>query len=149
VYEKNLLVQAAPAGDFDARTRLLFQPTSNYQIAGIVLHQNDENFLVLGRAFCDAGFCVGNGIYFDWVEGGTPGGQAGVLAVANPSEAYLRVVRQGNTYSGYYSPNGSTWTLVGSHIPGAGVDYSRVGVAAGQDQAHIGRNADFDWFRFE
>jgi hypothetical protein len=147
VYEKNLLLQTAPGGDFQITTRVVFEPTSNYQIAGIVLYQDDGNFLVLGRAFCDAGFCVGNGIYFDWVEGGSPGGQSSILATTEKRKAYLRMVHTDGEYSAYYSEDASNWTLVGSHTPSSGVRLWRIGLAAAQDFAEEGLNADFDYFK--
>ena len=53
--------------DFAIETHMLFEPTTNYQFAGLVIWQDEFNFLQFGRAFCDnEGTCVGNGIYFDY-----------------------------------------------------------------------------------
>lgn len=148
--DKNLLLQEAPAGEFEVSTRLLFSPTSDFQMAGIVLWQDDDNYLALGRAYCGlpGPLCVGNGIYFDKMEGGTLGQTKFATATASQSEAHLKVVRRGNDYHGYYSEDGSTWSLIGSHAVGAGVSLSRLGLTAGQDLAGSQIPADFDWFRF-
>src|SRR3990172_4815617 len=69
---QNLLIRPAPMGDFTIQTRLLFQAFENFEFAGLVLWQDEENFLQFGRAFCDLeDICVGSGIYFDSIQGGT------------------------------------------------------------------------------
>lgn len=146
--ERNLLLQSAPTGDFEIGTRLIFTPTNNFQIAGVVLYQDNENYLVLGRAYCDAPppTCVGNGIYFDRVEGGSFVGSNFVTSTTAQGEAYLRVVREGGTYSGYYSEDSVSWTLIGSHTASGGVVLSGVGLTAAQDLEALEVPADFDFF---
>jgi len=149
VGDRNLLLQPAPPGDFDLRTRLLFAPTRNFQAAGLVLYQDADNYWMLCRGYC--GFagpaCVGNGIYFDGSERGIMSGFSS-LGTTVQGEAYLRVVRLGGTYTAYYSPDGVDWTLVGSRSPPAGMNLSRVGLTAARDSASPGTAADFDFFRF-
>jgi len=147
--DKNVALQHAPLGDFRVDTRLLFTPTQNVQMAGLVLWQDSANYVVIVRAFCDSGFCVGNGIYFDWVEGGAAGGHASIISTVKQGEAYLRLARQGAEISGYYSEDGATWTLVGSHTPAAGVVYTKAGLSAARDLADARIPADFDFFEFE
>jgi len=90
-----------------------------------------------------------DGIYFDWVEGGAAGGAASVLATVKKDEAYLRLVRKGAQVSGYYSEDGATWTLVGSHTSAAEVVYTRAGLSAARDLADARIPADFDYFEFD
>ena len=146
---RNLLLQPAPPGDFDLRTRLLFTPTRNFQAAGLVLYQDADNYWMLCRGYC--GFagpaCVGNCIYFDGSERGILSGFSS-LGTTVQGEAYLRVVRVGGTYTAYHSPDGVDWTLVGSRSPPAGVNLSSVGLTAARDSASPGIAADFDFFRF-
>jgi beta-xylosidase len=112
-----LLVRAAPGGDFELHTRVDFQPTQNFQFAGLVIYGDDDHFVALGRAFCGiVPPCVGDGIYLDNDET-LIAGATDTLAVGNlpPDEAiWLRLVRQGSTYSGSWSPDGETWTPVAS-----------------------------------
>lgn len=138
------LIQVPPVGNYEVRTRMLFTPTSNFQIAGIVFWQNSDNMLLLGRAYCDIGppACVGNGIYFDQMSGGSFT-QNFATAVANPTEAYLRVLRIGDAYHALYSDDGLNWTMIGMHIAG---DFPQVGLTSAQDYAQIGTPADFDYF---
>jgi len=134
VGDKNLLFQGAPTGDFEIRARVIFTPTSNFQIAGLVLYQNSGNYLLLGRAYCDAAppGCAGNAIYFDRVESGNFVGSNFVTPTTRQGEANLRVVRQGTTYSGYYSEDGTDWTLIGRHTPSATIALSKIGLTTAQ-----------------
>jgi len=143
---KNLALQNAPNGGYLVQTRLLFTPISNYQMAGIVLYRDNANYLMLGRAYCDtpAPACVGNGIYFDHVEGGTHVGSNYALSTTKTGEVYLRIVRDVNTYTAYYSENGTTWMVVGAHT--AGVALPNVGLTAANDQFNAQVPADFDYF---
>jgi len=64
---KNLLVQPAPGGDYVIETMVDFEPTHNFQFAGLLVYYDDDNYLQFGRAYCDLGppSCLGNAIYFD------------------------------------------------------------------------------------
>jgi beta-xylosidase len=147
VWTENLLLTDAPEGDVTVTTRVLFRPTRNFQSARLVFYQDEENFLQLGRGYCDLGPpCVGNGITFDLMEGGELVGGNFATSTANEGEAYLQVKRQGATYSGYYSEDGIAWTLIGSHTASAGADLSRVGVGVGGDRDNTRIPADFDFF---
>lgn len=149
VGDKNLLLQSAPTGEFEIQTRVIFTPANNFQIAGLVLYQDNDNYLMLGRAYCDAPppACVGNGIYFDHVEGGSFIGSNFATSTTAQSEAYLRVVRQGTAYSGYYSEDGISWALIGTHTPNGAIVLSRLGLTAAQGAPEI--PADFDFFRLD
>ncbi len=142
---KNLLLQTAPSGDYQIITHVSYQPTANFQIAGLLLYQDDDNFLMFGRAFC--GFCGGNKIYFDHEEAAAAVGSNFATATTEVDEAYLRVVRRGNSYKGYYSEDGTTWTLIGTHTT-ANTFAPRIGLATETgNQASGGIEADFDYFQ--
>jgi uncharacterized repeat protein (TIGR01451 family) len=148
---ENVLVQNAPLGSFTITTRVVFEPTSNFQAAGLVMYQDAGNYMMLERAYCDEAppTCVGNGIYFDRVEGGALVDSNYAMETTLQGEAYLRVVHDGGTYTGYYSENGIGWTLVGSHTPTDTVHLSAVGVTAGADVADLRIPADFDYFSLQ
>ncbi len=144
---KNILVQEAPLGNFEFRTRVQFQPTQNYQVAGLTVYTDDENFLRFGRAFCDspAPACVNDGIYFDKIDQGVSIDPNYATALQMTGEVYLRLVRNGDTYTGYASPNGTSWTEIGSHTVSFKPD--KIGlVASNQGQPAAQINADFDFF---
>jgi len=146
---ENLLLTEAPRGDYTVTTRVLFTPTSNFQFAGLVLAMNDETYLAFGRAYCnlDPPACVGNGIYFDCLEGGVGIGSNFATATTSQSDAYLAVKRVGNAYSGFYSEDGTTWTLIGTHTVGPDIDLLVVGISAWNDIDDLRIPADFDFFQ--
>jgi hypothetical protein len=144
---QNVLVQPAPGADYEIRTRVIFTPTVNFQFAGLVLWKNELNNLKLGRAFCDRGApdCSNNALYFDRVEGGVFISPNYNTPVSVLNEIYLRVVRAGSVYTAYYSEDGVTWTLLGSHTPG--FVPTHVGVYASNQTTGVTEiPADFDWF---
>jgi len=149
---KNLLVRDAPPGDFEIQTRVFFTPTENFQIAGLLVYRDDDNFLMLGRAYCGAAppVCVGNGIYFDHEEQGNLVGSNYAMTTTVLGEAYLRIVRHETVYTGYVSENGTDWTLVGAHTVVSGLVPSEVGLAAEDgDQGATEIPADFDFFQLD
>jgi serine/threonine protein kinase len=138
----NLLLRDPPAGDFEATTLVEFNPTSNFQFAGLVVFQEQGNVLQFGRAFCELpDICPGGGIYFDNFENGGITGSSHMIALDN-SAVYLRLRRVGNAYTAYYSEDGQNWILLGEHDR----DFSqaRVGLMAAQSAEEI--PALFDFF---
>jgi serine/threonine protein kinase len=138
----NILLRDAPPGDFEVTTLLQFAPTSNFQFAGLVVFQDETNVLQYGRAFCDlADTCSGSGIYFDNIENGSITGSSPMIAIDSP-DIYLRLRREGNTYTGSYSEDGENWTVLGERTR----DFSqvRIGLMAAQAAEQI--PATFDYF---
>ncbi len=148
--EGNLLLRPVDQGDFMIKTRVLFEPDTNFQFAGLVIWQDENNFLQFGRAFCDfPDVCVGNGIYFDYMGGG-PWWVDGNFAtqVDNPSEAYLRLERRGDMVKAFYSYEGITWYEIGTHWIPSDFQVNGVGLTASQDYNTPDSDipADFDFF---
>jgi beta-xylosidase len=146
---QNVLLRDAPATDFVIETHVHFEPTENFQFAGLVVYDNDDNFMQLGRAYCGVGgSCVGNGIYFDHEEQGTNVGSNYAMATTLLNEAYLRIVRNDDVLTGYYSENGTNWTMVGSHTIVSGMVPSRIGlIVVDGDQGATEIPAEFEYFR--
>jgi predicted amidohydrolase YtcJ len=143
-----LLLQPAPAGDFELRTRLAFAPRENFQFAGLLVYRDDDHFVALGRGYC--GFippCLGDGVYLDNDEA-VVGGRAETIAGGGlPVGAIdLRLVRQGQAYIGYWSADGETWSEVGSTA--ATFDPRSVGLmAATSATGSEALEAEFDFFQ--
>lgn len=143
----NLLVQDVPSGDYEIQIRLIFTPTENFQIAGLLIYQDDGNWLTLGRAFCDLPppMCVNNGLYFDRVEGGDLVGSNYAMTTPVQEETYLRLQRQGAIYTGSVSFDGSAWTPVGVHT--ATIRPTKIGLKCSNQIQGAGEiPADFDFF---
>jgi branched-chain amino acid transport system substrate-binding protein len=138
----NILLRDAPAGDFEITTSLRFEPTSNFQFAGLILFQDNGNVLQFGRAFCDlSNTCIGDGVYMDSVENGSFVG-SNYQTPFNGTVIYLRLQRVENIYSGYFSEDGEQWTKTGEHVRDFG--QIRVGLIAAQAPTEI--PAVFDYF---
>jgi hypothetical protein len=144
---QNLLIRAAPAGDFDMSTRLRFNPHNNFELAGLVVVFDDHSVLQFGRGGCffeaPAPGCIGDGLYFDSIQGGAAAGGNFATPAALGLDYTLRLQRTGNTYTAsYMDSNGSSGTL-GSHTvnkaPGS------IGLIAAQSTV-AQPYADFDYF---
>lgn len=148
---RNLLLRPTPLADYRVGTRIYFTPTQNFQIAGLLLYQGDDDYMLLGRAYCNnPENCVGNGIYFDHEENGGPIGSSFATAVALPYLAHLQVARAGSDYWGFYGEDGIYWTLVGRHVAGPGFVPGQAGLAAYNTLDGVGEiDADFDRFHLE
>jgi len=146
---RNLLLQDIPTGDFDIETRVLFTPSENFQMAGLLLYQDDDNFLMLGRAYCGVPMpvCVGNGIYFNVEERGVSVGPGMPMSTVSTGEAYLLVARRGDVYTCYVYEDGQEWTLVGQHTASASFRPTKIGLTTCDgDQGATEIPADFDYF---
>lgn len=150
VEKENALMRSVAEGDFSIETHVHFKPDSNFQFAGLVIYQDANNRLTLGRAFCDTpNICVGNGIYFDNVQGGNLSGGNFATLVAIDDDAYLRLDRRGEFISASYSPDGSDWVEIGVHVIPVGFKVNSVGLTSSQNAKAPDQDipADFDYFK--
>ncbi|HEM61614.1 MAG TPA: hypothetical protein ENO24_04935, partial [Chloroflexi bacterium] len=140
----NVLLCDAPEGDFAIETMLRLVPSSNFQFAGLLVYQDDLNALQLGRGYC-AGteVCLGDGIYFDYISSGELEGPNHATAADGQPVTYLRLQREGRTYTGYHSEDGTNWSVIGQHT--ADLSGVRVGLVASQ-AFEAPAIADFDYF---
>ncbi|MBI3978784.1 MAG: DUF11 domain-containing protein, partial [Chloroflexi bacterium] len=134
---RNVFLQTAPAGDWSIQARLEFTPTANYQHAGLVVYQDDANFVRILREFGHAGIEflseTGNTFSYYYVPW-----TAGVL--------WLRLDKVGDTYTGLYSADGSRWTAIGSYT--RALSPRQFGLyAASSTYTAAETPADFDYFR--
>jgi predicted amidohydrolase YtcJ len=144
---RNLLLQAAPAGDFEVRTRLIFAPTHEFQDTGLRLYADPQNLVEIVRGYCDPAYppCVGDGVFFE----GRVGGKLVPLSVAPVSgpEIHLRLARHGRVCSAFYSADGLDWRLLGEYTLPEGAALPWVGIAAVNDLQDSRAPADFDYVR--
>ena len=52
---ENILLTLASGLDYQISTRLAFTPTENYHEAGLLIYQDDDNYVLLSRAYVDGG----------------------------------------------------------------------------------------------
>lgn len=143
----NLLLRPAPNGEFLFETRVSFQPSANYQFAGLIAYESPGNFIQAGRAFCDGlETCSGDGLYIDYYQNGDfilpnfsvpyDGGEA----------LYLRLVWKLDTYVFHTSADGQNWDQHGGQTSsGAPL---KIGLVTGQNQA-APIPALFDYFEVQ
>lgn len=133
-------------GDLEIITRVRFNPSRNFQHAGLIVYQDSENFISLVKAFCSLpgipGLCVGKGIYYDKTWEGAAGGLNFSTEFDFKDESYLKIKRKGKFYTAFYSEDGETWTIIGTHS--ADFHPIRVGLTVGGSSNAI--PADFDKF---
>jgi regulation of enolase protein 1 (concanavalin A-like superfamily) len=143
-----LLVHPAPDGDFEILTRLDFAPSANFQFAGLLVYQDDDHFVALGRAFCGVvPPCVGDGVYLDNDEAFLAGDATTIAQAGLPQgePVWLRLVRQGTNYTGSWGSDGETWTPVGSTM--ANFIPTNVGLMASTSASGAASaSAEFDFF---
>ncbi len=146
---QNVLLRPAPDADYEVTTAVSFRPTSNFQFAGLVAAPRGGQtvtLLQLGRAYCDPlaipGICVGDGVYFDKIEDGETVNSI-VSEISTDTEVlYLRLLADGDSYSGYFSEDGEIWTPVGNQV--ASYIDTDIGLIAHQAYEEPA-NAEFDY----
>jgi len=141
----SLFLSDPPAGDFTMETKVKIDPNEELQRAGLIVYSETE-MLTLSRLYCSASRvgCVGDGVYFAHRRGGAPVGNSFATRTSAGEWIWLRLSREGGTYTGYYSTDGDRWVYVGKY------DYSasgeQVGIFATTSWDRGGRiPADFDY----
>ena len=154
---EQILLRHAPEGNFEITTRVLFTPYSNFQSAGLIIYQDEGHFLSFHRGMCDyidiiPDKCQGNAIYFNHIDHdlGVPEGSYSIgpqypTPTENKSEAYLRLTREGGTFTAYYS-DGGDWTIVGTHEADLFPYFVGIQTFGAQENNAY---ADFDYFTLE
>ncbi len=137
-----ILLRPIPPGDWTATTRLEFSPAVDYQQAGIILYSDDDNYIKLAYGH-ESQQPAGTAVDFVSESGGAPLQRPKVNV--NNSAIYLRLVKSGSTYRGYWSVDGTNWET----WPGVwefhdiNLNSPRIGLIA---QGVAGALPDFDWF---
>jgi regulation of enolase protein 1 (concanavalin A-like superfamily) len=138
------LVRPAPSSDFEITTIVRFQPTSNYQFAGLLVYESPTDFLKFGRAYCNTpSICVGDGLYFDSVTAGNYTGGNYARSLSTSGDIYVRIRAEGAIFTAYYSSDGNNWIRLGSHPRSLATP--QIGVIAHQSAIQL--VAEFEYFK--
>jgi beta-xylosidase len=140
----NLLLHQTPEGNFELETKLKFDPLENFQFAGLLIYESAANFVQFGRAFCGYSPCPGDGFYMDMTAGGNLVPENFATAAPDTDTVYLRLRREGDTFTAYASEDGKEWKLIGSH--NNSVKPLFVGLVSGQAYNTVPKPAQFDYF---
>jgi regulation of enolase protein 1 (concanavalin A-like superfamily) len=145
-YDAPRLLQPV-TGDFSVETRIVFSPAVEYQGAGVLIWQDNANFVRVERSFGGVGSPTANGIRMDkevnnFYSSVIPTNRA--LTSAELVE--LRVQREGNVFSAWWRlPNGNWQFLSGSTVPLA--NEVSVGLILAAEHSAPITVADFEYFR--
>lgn len=140
----NLLLRPAPEGDFQIETQITFRPTHDFVFAGLIVYQDDSNFIQAGRGFCNSTGCVGEGLYMHAYK-------KGVLLKPDFGQPYrdidpiaLRLSRRQETYTFEASTDGKVWFIIGSHT--GDMNPLQIGLVVGQRMKGELLSAEFEYF---
>ena len=140
----NLLLRPAPQGNFQIETQITFRPTHTFLFAGLIIYQDDKNFIQAGRGFCNSTGCAGEGLYMHYYKNG-------VLMKPDFGQPYkdldpilLRLSRQDDIYTFEASTDGKVWFLIGSHQ--SDLTPAQMGLVTGQRMRGEILPALFDFF---
>jgi len=138
---KNLLVQSIPVNDFTVQTNVVFKPTQDGHFAGLLIMQDANNFLKLGRTNNS-----GTDSLVFWLKEQGNWSDAGIPSIQpTQDDYYLQIVCHGTSYSGSVSTNGKDWQSLGTLT----INFAPtvVGVLAIDESAKRDEiPADFDFF---
>jgi beta-xylosidase len=138
---KNILLQLPASTDYAITTKLTFSPSANYQMAGLIVYADDDNYFEVARSYA-------SGNYFRVLK--ETGGMGTYQNVPDTlgGTVYLKMVKSGTSYSGYYSSDGISWTQIGTTYTGITLTNPRVGLFAQHSGTAASINADFDYFSY-
>lgn len=140
----NLLLRPAPEGNFQIETQITFRPTRNFQFAGLIIYENDSNFIQAGRAYCSSVGCPGAGLYMNYY-------QNGLIVQPDFGQTYgdidpllLRLSRREDTYTFEASTDGKVWFIIGTHT--SDMNPVQIGLVTGQRMRGENPPATFEYF---
>jgi beta-xylosidase len=140
----NLLLRAAPQGNFLIETKIAFKPKNNFQFAGLIIYQSDSNFVQAGSAYCNAVRCVGEGLYMDTYRKGILVQPKFGPTPRDVNPIWLRLSRTGNLYNFEASSNGTVWFFINSQT--SDFTPNQIGLVTGQRLRGTPLFAGFDYF---
>lgn len=148
-FQKNMLVQYAPEGNFMIETLVQADPDTNFQQAAIYVIEDDNNYFSINRGYCQPCAPKGSGLYSDYSYKGEWGSSFGGRAYKDEL-VYLRIAvnRDKKEIIAFYSSDGEKWTQL-RKIPLV-INVNQIGLGTSNcDQDNIDDNlvAQFDYFK--
>lgn len=103
---KNILLTGAPEGDWTIETKMEGKPSAQWSQGGLIVYESDQTYFRLTRLY-------GSGNQFQFTKQiDAVREHVEVPDTISSTVSYLRIVKSGNTYSGYYSPDGVDYIQV-------------------------------------
>ncbi|MGG7464319.1 ThuA domain-containing protein [Plantibacter sp. YIM 135347] len=147
----NFIVQAQPEGDeWVIETKLdASEFDRQYQQGGLILYGDDDNYVKLDLvATNQAGSPIARNLELRNEIGGTVQNPQPNAPAPADGKVWLRLAKSGNTYTGWYSADGTVWTQITETVTNAGLGGARVGLYAlgNSAQGQVSNTAAFDYF---
>ncbi len=112
---KNVILYDAPEGDFELTVKLQGKMSSNYQKAGLVIWHDEKNSVSAVRRYhgsLDNGTASKN--HFGMFSYLNQYLEPVVVDSTPDAAAWLKIVKEGNVFTGYYSYDNETWVKTGT-----------------------------------
>ncbi|HVQ95749.1 MAG TPA: ThuA domain-containing protein [Mycobacteriales bacterium] len=145
---KNFILQKAPAGDWTAETKVDGSTFNEaFQQGGLIAYADDGNYVKFDFITTNtAGAAVARGLELRSEIGDVVQNPQPSLSNITATTWWLRLVKQGTTYRGFYSSDGTNWTELGAVTNTALGTGSKLGLYAfGVNQA-AAKTARFAYF---
>ena len=126
---QNLLLIDAPAGNFTITVRVEGGLNANYESIGLVAFESTSNMVVMERRYHS--YLGGN--LFGLSTYTTKHNEYCTTDATPTTDAYLKMEKVGNVFTGYYSYDGTTWTKISTTITSevvATAENLRIGLVA-------------------
>ncbi|WP_160116009.1 cadherin-like domain-containing protein [Candidatus Halocynthiibacter alkanivorans] len=133
------VMQSTTDTDFQLSTRFLSTPVEQYQLQGILVEQDADNWIRFDT------YSDGSNLraFAAVTLGGSSSAQISVI-IPGGTAPYLRVTRAGDSWTLEYSVDGASWVTAGSFVQAMSI--SSVGVVAGNTGSATGYTAQVDFF---
>jgi len=141
---QNTLFRALPPNWISIRLKVAaFNPNANYQQIGLLLYQNDDNYVLLDRVYANTPSIETN------VEIAQNVTRTNRLSLTNTTNLILRIDKNStNNYSTYYSVDGgNVWTLISTQT--AALTNPKLGIQPSTDQSGTFPPVDLAWVEIE
>jgi glucose/arabinose dehydrogenase/PKD repeat protein len=148
---RNFVLQDVPAGDWTVETRVTPSLLHRWQLAGLLVYGDDDNYVKFDVVASNASGSATNLATELVSERNGQFGNGGNrnIDVADATESgwyHLRLTKAGNTYAAEISADGATWTSLGAPVTNDAAMTSVGLMAIGPEQTAPATVA-FDWFR--
>ncbi len=107
------------SGDFDIKVKITSQEEAHEWSKGGIMVRNDMTDAGNSTGYCMIATTPGNGYSFQWDSdnNGYLDGNTEKSSVSTPT--WVRLKKEGTTFTGYYGSDGESWTLVESKTLGS------------------------------
>ncbi|MEV0826766.1 ThuA domain-containing protein [Nonomuraea rubra] len=146
---RNLILQPAPSGDWTLETKVDASALNEqYQQGGLMVYTGDDDYVKLDFLTTNsAGSTVARSIELRSEVGGTVQNPQPQVNNLTTGVWWLRLKKEGNTYTGSYSSDGETWTALPAPVENSAVATgAKVGVYTIGTNQSASKTVTFDHF---